>query len=114
MATTSCSFVTLLLIEAASPRRRAPARRASPRRRRAVADPVGALSADVLVVLVEVPQSCRPVTQEHHVGDERPVFLLDLVPEFGGQPRSGDGACVPTPGRLVEGVLRSALRRFYE
>ena len=53
-------------------------------RRSAVADARTALPADVLVVLLEIPKTSGPGALEIVVGNERPVFILDLRPQLGG------------------------------
>src|SRR5439155_14745309 len=65
------------------------------RRARAVAHPARALSADVLVVLVEVPEAVGPLADEPLPRHERPVLALDLRPQLGGQARDANGTGVP-------------------
>ena len=69
--------------------------RAADRRRRAVADAGAARAAEVLVVLVEVPQPERPAAAVAALGHERPVLVPDLRPELRGQPRGADRRRVP-------------------
>ena len=88
------------------------------RRRRVVADALGAGAADVLVVLGEVPQPQRPV---HPAGHERPVLVLELRPQLHRQPRGADRARVPAVGCVgarplerLRGSLRPPARRAAE
>jgi hypothetical protein len=80
------------------------------RSRSAVADAVGALVADVLIMFAEVPQARRPMTKERDLRHQRPVFVLQVVPQFGRYPRRADRAGIPTPRRVIEGVLEPPLR----
>ena len=89
------------------------------RGRCAVAHAARALPADVLIMLVELPQAVRPIADEALPGNQRPVFVLDQRPQLGGQARQADGAGIPAvlrlldllvPGLLVRlGQLRAAL-----
>src|SRR5215467_10424403 len=65
-------------------------------RGRAISDAISAATADELVMFVEVPQPGGPVTDEIQGGHERPVFVLDLVPQLGRQARSAHRARIPT------------------
>ena len=82
------------------------------RGRSAVADAISAVAADELIMLVEVPQAARPVGDEGDIGHQRPVFGLDLVPQFGGHAGGGDGAGVPAPGGLLDVAFAIALARL--
>src|SRR5690349_435116 len=72
------------------------------RSRRAVTDAICAVAADEMIRLVKIPQAQRPPTDERGIGDKRPVFFLDLIPDFGGEPRRADRAGIPTGGSQVE------------
>src|SRR2546422_10619150 len=80
--------------------------------RRTVADPIGSVPADELIMFLEIPEPRRPPALEDNFGYQRPVFILDLVPDFGRHARCGDRAGVPTPRRFLESPFLQALRRF--
>src|SRR5262249_14484169 len=63
-----------------------------------VTDAVGAMSADEMVVLVEIPQAERPLAHKGYIGNQRPVFVAELVPDLSRQARSAHRSGVP-PGR---------------
>src|SRR5260370_18564132 len=63
-----------------------------------VADARAALRADIVIGFAEVPQPRGPGTDEAVVRNERPVFILDLSPQFGGKAGGADGALVPADG----------------
>src|SRR5258708_6181341 len=60
------------------------------------------LPAHVVVRFLEIPQAQRPPAHECRVGDERPVFFSDRVPQFGREARGRNWARVPARGRLFE------------
>src|SRR6267142_4371618 len=76
---------------------------------RVVADTARALAADVLVVLIEVPELVGPTTNEALPADERPVFILDQRPQLSCETGKTDGAGIPTEAcvffRLIPGAL---------
>ena len=59
-------------------------------------------------ILVEVPQTQRPTAGEIHVGNQRPIFFLDLLPNLGSHARRRNGAGVPA----VRGIDARVLLRF--
>src|SRR5258708_17814199 len=63
-----------------------------------VADARAALRADVVIGSAEVPQPRGPGTHEAVVRHERPVFILDLSPQFSRKACGADGALVPADG----------------
>src|SRR5439155_3691496 len=75
------------------------------RGRRAVTNAICAVASNKLIMFGEVPQPGRPPALEHNIRHERPVFILDLVPQLGGQAGRGDRAGVPTPSRFLQGLL---------
>ena len=66
-------------------------------------------SADELMMLVEGPQTMRPVGEAGIARHERPVFVLDLLPDFGRETRRADRARIPRIGR---GLREHALARL--
>src|SRR5205814_8915549 len=77
---------------------------------RVVADARAARAAVPLVRLVEVPELERPVHSDS-VADERPVVVLDLRVQLGGESRCRDRARVPADRRLrLELLERRGLR----
>src|SRR5438132_1435294 len=67
-------------------------------RRRAVAHRTRALAADVLIVLVELPQTPRPAADEALPRHQRPILIVNLGPELAAQAREADRARVPSVG----------------
>ena len=65
---------------------------------RLIADTCAALRSDVMVGLAEVPQARGPGTDEAVVRYQRPIFILDLRPDLGGEACGGDRAGVPGDG----------------
>ena len=63
----------------------------------------------ILIVLVEIPQPQRPAADKRHIGYQRPVVILDLRPQLGGQARRADGARVPGIGRFGARALQGIL-----
>ena len=81
--------------------------RGSGGRRSAVANAVGAPTADILIMLAEVPQAGWPVAEEGDVRHKRPIFVLQVVPQFGRYARRGDRAGVPALCSFIEGLVSS-------
>ena len=77
---------------------------------RLIADAIGSVAADVLVVLGEIPQAQGPIAEESHVGDQRPVFAFEGVPQLGGDAGGADGAGVEAEGGGFEIALAIAGR----
>ena len=70
--------------------------RAAHRRRRAVSDAAAAGVAQPLIGLVEIPEPPRPAATIAVVArHERPVLVLDLRPQLGGQASGAHRARVP-------------------
>ncbi len=88
--------------------------RAAHRGRRPVADARAARVAQVLIVLLEVPEPEGPAAAVAALGDERPVLVADDGPELGGHPPGADGRGVPRVGRLVARRLTGAPVRLLE
>ena len=61
--------------------------RRAERRRSHVADAFAARAADVVIVLIEIPEPQRPVADPDRVRNQRPVFVLQLRPQLGGHAR---------------------------
>src|SRR6058998_1208267 len=66
-------------------------------------------STDELMMLVEGPQTMRPVGEAGIARHERPVFVLDLLPDFGRETRRADRARIP---RIGCGLRQHALARL--
>src|SRR3989442_14903523 len=61
------------------------------------------------MMLVKGPQTMRPVGKAGIARDERPVFVLDLLPDFGRETRRADRARIP---RIGCGLREHALARL--
>src|SRR4030095_10019748 len=70
------------------------------RGRRAVANAGATRTAERLLVFVATPEARRPVAHDAALGNQGPVFLLDLTPQFHRQPRRADWTRVPRVRRL--------------
>ena len=69
---------------------------AAPKRGRGqIADAFAARAADELIMLREIPKAQRPVADPERIGHQRPIFILDLSPQFRRQARGGNGTGVP-------------------
>ena len=63
----------------------------SQRGRRKITDAFAARAADELIMLGEIPKAQRPVAHPERIRHERPIFVLDLTPQFGGEARGATG-----------------------
>src|SRR4029079_14695227 len=63
------------------------------------------LCSDVLIVLAEVPQPSRPRALHAIKGDQRPVFVAYLRPNFRRESRGTDRAGTPPDSRSVAMAL---------
>src|ERR1700737_5092130 len=77
--------------------------RGAHRCRQTVADASSPGSTDELMMLVEGPQTMRPVGEAGIAGHERPVFVLDLLPNFGRETGRADRARIPRIGCGLRG-----------
>ena len=69
---------------------------------------------DVVVILIEIPKPQRPVAHAIAVGYQRPVFVFDLRPYFGGDARGAEWALVPAIGCPQAVLLLRPLMRGSE
>src|SRR5207247_10386160 len=83
--------------------------RGAHRRGQTVTDAGATGSADELMMLVKGPQTMRPVGEAGIARHERPVFVLDLLPDFGRETRRADRARIP---RIRRGLREHALTRL--
>src|SRR5207249_990623 len=84
--------------------------RGAHRRGQTVTDAGATGSADELMMLAEGPETMRPVGEAGVARHERPVFVLDLLPDFGRETRRADRARVP---RIGCGLREHALARLH-
>ena len=61
----------------------------------------------MVVILLEVPKPVRPTGHSVAAGDQGPVFVFDLLPDFRGYARGAYGGFIPAVRRLCTNL------RFY-
>src|SRR5215471_12655531 len=62
------------------------------RGRSVITDATASLAADVVIVLVHIPQSAWPTADETLPSYKRPIFIFDQRPQLGSQTRQADRA----------------------
>src|SRR5262249_39129028 len=82
------------------------------RSRIAVADTDGSRLPDVVIVLVEIPESPCPAAHPVAARNQGPVSVLDLRPKLGRNARRADWAVVPTRSRFLAVALHGLLLRL--
>src|SRR5262249_1907855 len=82
------------------------------RGRSVITDATASLAADVVIVLVHIPQSAWPTADETLPSYKRPIFIFDQRPQLGSQTRQADRARVPTVTSFFNRLLASLCMRF--